>query len=424
MKNILIFPCGSEIGLEINRSLSNSKHFKIFGGNSVSDHGKYVYKNYISNIPFVDDLSFIDKINETIKRYKIDFIYPAHDSVVLKLAENQDKIKATVITSNIQTCQVCRSKSKTYKFFKNIIPVPIEYKIEDWFTFPVFLKPDIGQGSKGTFIANTREDLDFYLEKDPTLLILEYLPKKEYTIDCFTNKDGVLLFAEGRERVRINNGISVNSKQVKNPEFKKLANKINDTLSFRGAWFFQVKERENKELVLMEIAPRISGTMGLFRVYGVNFAQLSIFDRMGLDVEIIKNNLKIEVDRALISRFSIKEDYNTIYIDFDDTIIIEDKVNVNIISYLYQAKNEGKKIIILTKHEGDILKAIEECHISVTLFDGIVQLRKEGIKSYYINPNNSIFIDDSFEERKNVSDNLKIPVFGIDTIEALMKYKT
>ena len=31
MKNVLVFPCGSEIGLEINRALSQSKHFKIFG---------------------------------------------------------------------------------------------------------------------------------------------------------------------------------------------------------------------------------------------------------------------------------------------------------------------------------------------------------------------------------------------------------
>ena len=49
MKNVLVFPCGSEIGLEIHNALKYSKDFNLFGGSSVDDHGKYVYKNYIPN---------------------------------------------------------------------------------------------------------------------------------------------------------------------------------------------------------------------------------------------------------------------------------------------------------------------------------------------------------------------------------------
>ena len=42
MKNILVFPCGSEIALEIYRSLRYSTHFKLIGANSLDDHGKFV----------------------------------------------------------------------------------------------------------------------------------------------------------------------------------------------------------------------------------------------------------------------------------------------------------------------------------------------------------------------------------------------
>ena len=65
-KRILIFPCGSEVGLELNRSLKYSRHFKIYGGSSVDDHGKYVYENYIGNIPFVTDELFISHLKELI----------------------------------------------------------------------------------------------------------------------------------------------------------------------------------------------------------------------------------------------------------------------------------------------------------------------------------------------------------------------
>jgi len=332
MKNVLVFPCGSEIGLEVNRALAYSTHFTLYGGNSIDDHGKFVYKNYITGLPYVDSPNFISEINRTIELYNIDFIIPAHDSVVLKMATNRSVIKATVITSCAETCNICISKGKTYKLFDQFIPTPKVYQLTEKMNFPIFLKPDVGQGSKGTFKVKTNEEIEFYLKKDPTLLILEYLPGKEFTVDCFTDKNGVLLFAEGRERIRISNGISVSSKQVNNPKFLQLAEIINKKLSFQGVWFYQVKERANGELVLMEIAPRIAGTMALFRAIGVNFIQLSLFDSMGIEVCILANKLDIEIDRALFARFSIKKNYDCVYIDFDDTIIFDNAINTNILS--------------------------------------------------------------------------------------------
>lgn len=31
----------------------------------MNDHGRYVYENYIDNIPYIDDTDFIEKINDT-----------------------------------------------------------------------------------------------------------------------------------------------------------------------------------------------------------------------------------------------------------------------------------------------------------------------------------------------------------------------
>ena len=105
-KRVLIFPCGSEIGLEINRALANDIHFELFGASSLPDHGKFVYKNYIEGIPYVEDNNFISTINNICEEYSIDFIIPAHDSVVLKLAQNAEKLKAKVITSPLETCEI------------------------------------------------------------------------------------------------------------------------------------------------------------------------------------------------------------------------------------------------------------------------------------------------------------------------------
>lgn len=424
MINVLVFPCGSEIGLEVNRALSYSTYFTLFGGSSIDDHGKFVYKNYISGLPFVEASNFIEEINNVVKLYGIDFIIPAHDSVVLKLAENQQAINSVVVTSCFETARICRSKMITYELFKNLLPTPVVYETLENSNFPLFLKPDVGEGSKGTYKIYSKEEYEFYLKKDPTLLALEYLPGKEYTIDCFTDKSGKLLFAEGRERKRICNGISVNSKLTINPKFQELANVINLTLSFQGVWFFQVKERQDGELVLMEISPRIAGTMALFRVLGVNFIQLSLFDRMGYDVSIIRNDLDIEIDRALFARYCLVGDYDYVYVDFDDTIVVNDNVNSDVIKFLFQAKNMNKKLILITKHRGDIYNSLSEYALSERLFDEIIQLKPDDIKSDFINNRNAIFIDDSFAERRNVLETLKIPCFGVDAIESLLSWKT
>jgi len=421
--NVLVFPCGSEVGLEVNRALAGSMHFTLFGANSFDNHGKFVYKNYVTGLPLIDAPNFIKEINKVVEQYSIDFIIPAHDSAVLKMAENQETIKAIVITSCAETCKICRSKRRSYELFEKLIPTPKVYTITEKMNFPIFLKPDVGQGTKGTYKVNTREEVEFYFKKNPTLLALEYLPGKEYTVDCFTDKNGTLLFAAGRVRTRIYNGISVNSKQVTDVRFQEIAEIINKTLSFQGVWFYQVKERSNGEFVLMEIAPRIAGTMALFRADGVNFIQLSLFDRMGIDVSILHNNLDIEIDRALSVKFSIGKDYDCVYIDFDDTIIVNNLVNSNIMMFLYQSRNMGKKIVLLSKHKEDIKESLKKFSISDLLFDEIIVLDENENKSDYITNMNSVFIDDSFSERKEVFDKLHIPVFALDAVESLLFWK-
>lgn len=417
--NVLVFPCGSEIGLEVFRAINKNKNFNLFGGSSIDDHGRFVYENYIDNIPFVDDENFINQINQIITKYNIDLIIPAHDSVVLKLSENSSKIDATIVTSSKFACDICRSKKKTYDLFKNLLPIPKIYKKEDvkLSDLPLFLKPSVGQGSKGTKKIDTLEELNVNYTTDD-LLILEYLPGEEYTIDCFTDYRGNLVYCEGRVRDRILNGISVNCKKFNHESFIEYANIINKRLGMNGAWFFQLKKRKNGEFVLLEIATRIAGTMEFQRGYGVNLALLSLYNALNIDTKIIKNNYEIEFDRALSGKFKFKFNYNTIYIDFDDTIIVNGKVNPEAITFIYRAKNENKKVILLTRHAFDINNSLKKYCIG-EVFDEIISIGVDEKKSLYITDKDSIFIDDSYREREDVSLKCNIPVFDIDMFEFL-----
>jgi len=425
-KRVLIFPCGSEIGLELHRSLAWCKHVDLIGASSVkSNHGKYVFENYVEGVPFVDEPDFIPELNEIIEKYRVDFIYPAHDSVVLRLIRCRTSLACDLISSPVETCEICRSKSLTYTTFEGIVKVPQVYPSSRVISkFPVFLKPDVGQGSQGTNLALSAKDIDFYLEKDPSLLILEYLPGAEFTVDCFTDRHGVLRFVGGRQRVRIQSGISVNARQVRaGGRIQQLAETINGALNFRGAWFFQVKEAADGQLTLMEIAPRIAGTMGLYRNLGVNFALLSIYDRLDMEVEILCNPYSIELDRALISRFQFYDlDYEYVYVDLDDTLIVDGKLNTMLLALLYQCLNKGKKLYLLSRHRGDINHTLQQYRLD-SLFDAVFQVGHVEEKIDYIRERSAIFIDDSYLERERVSMELGIPVFDLDAVESLLDWR-
>lgn len=417
-KNVLVFPCGSEIGLEVYRALKYSKDFHLIGGSSTDDHGKFVYEDYISGIPFVDDEEFIEKINKIIENNKIDLIIPAHDSVVLKLAKFSDSVNATIVSSNYYACDICRSKRKTYELFDNILPVPKMYNLDNVDTYPVFLKPDVGQGAKGTKKVNNFEELKFNVENsNEDLLILEYLPNDEYTIDCFTDFNGNLLYCEGRKRNRISNGISVSAIAVKNPKFKELALKINEKLKMNGAWFYQVKERADGELALLEIAPRIAGTMEFQRAFGVNLPLVSLYNALEIPVSILKNNYDVQMDRALSTTFKVNYEYKYVYVDLDDTLIVENKVNYELLSFLYKCLNEDKKIILISRHAIEPLETLKKYKI-YNFFDEIIHLGKDELKSSYMKKE-SIFIDDAHSERNDVYNKLGIPVFDVNMIDVL-----
>lgn len=425
MKNVLVFPCGSEIGLEVYRSVSHSTHFKVIGGSSVNDHGKFVYENYIGDIPMVDAEGFIERLNAVIADNKIEFIIPAHDSVVLALAKAaaDGKLNCRVVTSPYETCEIARSKRQTYIKAEGIVRTPRLYSgVSDVpeNAYPVFLKPDVGQGSKGTYLVHTPEEASFYLSQDPSLLILEHLPGKEFTVDCFTDKSGALRVCEGRERSRIANGISVDSSTVVDSQFQDIAQKLNEHFTFRGAWFFQLKLSQDNEYTLLEIAPRIAGTSGILRCQGINLTLLNLFDAMDYEVDIIKNEYELTIDRALENKYRHNITYSRVYLDFDDLVIFKDKVNPQVVAFIYQCVNKGVAVDLITRHAGDLERALKQYRLE-GLFDEVIWIKDGRPKAAFMDPKDAIFIDDSFAERKAVHDEYGMPVFDKHMIEALME---
>ena len=420
---ILVFPDGEINSIELHDALSSCVNVELYGASSVERHGKYVFKNHIPNLPMLADSSFYDYLNSIIDEYKIDLIFPTHDTVALELMKNQFMIKAKVVAGDLQTVNICRSKMATYELFADCDFAPRQYTLDTAsFEFPIFIKPNIGQGSVGAKKILTYDDLDNV--KLDEYVITEFLSGDECTVDCITDKYGKLAYCSPRSRKRMMAGVCVSGKtETLTDEIKFIAETINSRLNFLGLWYFQIKKDDKGKYKLLEISSRCAGTMCLTRARGVNLPLLSAYVAMGYDINIVPNNYTVEMDRTLISRYTIDYDYDTVYFDFDGTLIVDNKVNLKAIWFLYQCLNNGKEIILLTKHEKELYDSMNKYNINTKIFSEIIHIAPNDSKSSYIKPNKAIFIDNTYNERSEVERVHHIPVFDVDNIEVLMDWR-
>lgn len=424
---VLVFPCGTEIGLEVWRALKDIRFIELYGASSAEDHGRYVFERYFGGVPFVSSPDFPAYIDDLCKKNEIDFIFPAHDDVQLALAKIADKLSAKLIAPPLETVEMCRHKALTYEHLAGADFMPRVYSsVSEVDTFPVIIKPDAGQGASGVALMHSREELEAELsQRDRQQVIVEYLSGEEYTVDCFTDRHGALRYCAFRTRQRIRNGISVCSRLMPADErVREIAEYINRSMTQRGVWFFQLKKNAKGEYRLLEVATRVAGTMCVERIAGVNLPLLTIFDALDYDVTLTPQLDFVEVERALTNRFELCLDYDEVYFDFDDTITTHDKVNTQTIAFIYQCVNRKIPVHLLTRHDGDLDEVLAAHRISRSLFDSVIHIPLKDKKSAYINPGaKAIYIDDSFAERQDIAGAFGIKTFGVDAVEGLIDWR-
>ena len=62
------------------------------------------------------------------------------------------------------------------------------------------------------------------------MIVTEYLPGREYTVDCFSDRDQGLQYCAPRLRVRTRNGIAMDSRSVSDGRVLSMAESIGSVL--------------------------------------------------------------------------------------------------------------------------------------------------------------------------------------------------
>jgi carbamoylphosphate synthase large subunit len=393
------------------------------GGSRVANHAPFAFQHH-AHLPRIDEPGWVDQLNRLIAAWKIDHIFPAYDDVLLALARSHETVEAKVLTSPLATCEIARSKTRTYQRLAAAVPVPETYaSVNDVPAYPVFVKPDRGQGSERSTLVRSRHALLAQMEEHADLIVLEHLPGREYTVDCFSDRDRGVLFVGGRERLRTKAGIAMTSRTVNSPVLEQYARAIAERLEFHGPWFFQAKEDETGKPKVLEVAPRIAGTSAANRARGVNLPLLTLYEAARLPFEIAPLDTPITIDRALTNRYATQLFYSTVYLDLDDTLLFDGKVHLQVIRFVFQCINRRIPVVLLTRHRGD-LDATLRRHRIANLFDRVIRIDGRDAKAAVIRENDAILIDDSFRERRAVAAACGIPTFDLSMLELLLDDKS
>ncbi|MEM3445489.1 MAG: ATP-grasp domain-containing protein, partial [Thermoplasmata archaeon] len=130
-------------------------------------------------------------------------------------------------------------------------------------------------------VTITKEELLKILGEDfPPLLVMEFLPGKEYTVDVLSRK-GKCYCIVPRSRDMIRSGITFAGTVVKRGDLISYSSQLTENIGLEFAHGYQFKEDEMGVPKIIESNPRIQGTMVLATLANANLIYASIKIALG-----------------------------------------------------------------------------------------------------------------------------------------------
>ncbi len=432
-KNVLVFTSAGYPAIQIIQCLKHNPLYHVIAAASYPNHAEFVCGDTVTDLPFLSDPGFAERMKRLVRERNIALILPTDDSIALVLKELEPELSATVVCSRAETARLCRYKKLMYEAVKGEAFTPEVYAYdhpERIPEYPVFVKPDCSQGSRGARLVRTREELAA-LQDPEDLVICEYLPGEEYTVDCFTNRNRELAYCLPRTRTRLMNGITARGESLPfTEEFREVIDGLNRRIEFRGYWFAQLKRDREGRLKLLEVSTRFAGSFAISTGRGVNLPLLALCDFDGRPADVVENSCRVVCDKTYIDRYRLDLRYDRVYVDYDDTVTADGGRSVNpwVAAYLYQCRSRGIRISLITRHAdtfGESLdRSFSRLGLSPSLFDDRIELTWGQEKADVMDDcRSAIFLDNSFAERKKVHDRLGIPVFDVIHVECLLDWR-
>lgn len=282
--------------------------------------GRYFVDNFYK-VPRPEDDAYLEKLCQICDIEDIDVIIPQTTRELSVLSRGEDSftdLGIKVMVSDPQVIDMANNKLKLLQMFHSLgLPHP-EYHLVtnceelisavsslDYPKQEVVVKPPVSNGMRGLrilkecawnvdrFLSEKPNGVEISLEeliqilergeKWPELIVTEYLPGVEYSVDAFRGK--TIQVAIPRVRDKILNGISfANTIELRDDviEYTLVAS---EHLNLHYTFGFQFKLDSYGIPKLLECNPRVQGTMVASVFSGVNVIWLGVKEALGEEIK-------------------------------------------------------------------------------------------------------------------------------------------
>lgn len=237
-------------------------------------------------------------------------------------------------------------------------------------------------------------------------------------IDCYTDKNHTIIYGSARQRiVGKETGQDIWQSIDLTSEHEALLTENAKRFSLRGPWCLAVSESGKAEGILPYFTPEMS----IHRARGVNFLLLQLHEARGNVIQALPVTAPAKFSKAK-KAISLELNYQTVFLDLDDTLIIKGSVNDTAIAFIYRCQANNIPVHLITRHYRNPALTLCEFGIAEDLFESIIWIEDNKPKSYYMQGTKEVlFIDDAFSERKEVTITApEIPSLPPESLEALM----
>lgn len=278
--NILVTGIGGPAGINTARLLRDIPDTKVFGCDMDETASGQLLVDVTLFSPAVRDAAVYQKwITEAVAEHAIDIIIPTVHEELSVLRSFADELPAYVPLSDPDTLVFGDDKVRMYEWAKINLPdnhirtTTLDAWRPDFSTEPeLFIKPRVGRGARGCqkVTASELKILKQVSENPEDIIVMEYMPGKEWTVDAYVDQDGDITYMTPRVRLGLTGGISIKGETVKDEAVLAATKDMLDKLPCRGPVCIQWKADANGVPRLIEINPRLSGGLPISVAAGIN----------------------------------------------------------------------------------------------------------------------------------------------------------
>jgi len=231
-------------------------------------HTRYVDKHFL--IKKYDVESFVKIINE----YKIDYFIPVINESLALFWKYKNKFnKSLDYLGSFDTYEILNDKLKVHALAKELkIKVPERFDNLESAIVPFIIKPTNLSSAKGVIYVNDISDIPKGIASK-NVIIQQYVKGKGvgYSFYC---KKGEIIHGYGHKRLAeypITGGTSTYRTNYNNQDLYIAANRMVKKLNYTGFAMFEFKLTDTNELYLLEVNPRIWGSINQGLTNGYNY---------------------------------------------------------------------------------------------------------------------------------------------------------